>query len=118
LGYGFSHEEWLSLHSFLRTYPKQRRLLKYLHEHADQEHTVESLNRDSPEEIVFLDLKALLVHKLLSARNRDGRPVSVPLHLEEGASFRLLPEKKALIQAVLEERQVEWEERANRAAEG
>lgn len=105
----FDCDEWMRLDNFLRTRPAQKTILKYFYDHPDREHTVESLARDGLT-ASFLDLKALVVYRLLTACDRDGHPVTVPLHLRETARFRLAKEKIPLIRATLEKRKLRWDE--------
>jgi len=106
----FRREEWLRLDNFCRTHPGYRKILEYLLEHPEQEHTAESAARDSGLPISWYDLKALYIYKLLSAVSSGGDAVNVAWDLDEHARYRLLRDKEPLIRAVLERREPVWDE--------
>jgi len=106
----FTREEWLRLDNFCRTHPAYRKLLEYLLAHPDQEHTVESVARESGLPVSFYDLKALYIYKLLAAVDADGAPVRVAWDLDPNSRYRLIREKEPLIRAVLERREPAWDE--------
>jgi hypothetical protein len=101
----FTREQWIRLDNFCRTHPAYRKLLEYLLEHPQGEHTVESAARESGLPVSFYDLKALYVYELLSAVDGAGRPVEVAWDLDERSRYRLIGEKAPLIRAVLERRE-------------
>lgn len=106
----FTREEWIRLDNFCRTHPAYRKLLEYLLEHAEAEHTAESLARDSSLAVGWHDLKALYIYKLLSAVNGAGEPIRVAWDLEPGSRYRLIAEKALLIRAVLARHEPAWGE--------
>jgi len=97
----YTQDELRDLDNFLATYPGQRRLLRYLYDHHDEAHTAESVKQKSGLEVGFLELKTLMVYKLLEARDESGQVVKFPFRLAPTARFHLRPEKKELIEAVL-----------------
>jgi len=97
----YTRDELRDLDNFLSTYPVQRRLLKYLYDNYIAVHTVESVKQNSGLEVSFLELKALVVYKLLEAHDELDAVVRSPYYLKETARFYLRPEKKELLEAVL-----------------
>lgn len=97
----YTRDELRDLDNFLSTYPVQRRLLKYLYDNYNEVHTVESVKQKSGLEVDFLELKALVVYKLMEARDELDQVVRSPFYLKEKARFYLRPEKKELVEAVL-----------------
>ncbi len=104
----YTRDELMALDNFLTTHPSQRRLLKYLHQHKDETHTLASLQVNSGVPVALLDLKALVVHKLLEARDARSRVIPFPISLQEDSQFRILPSKLDLIEAALQRRK--WNE--------
>ena len=111
---GYSRDELMALDSFLTTHPSERRLLRYLYDHKDETHTVASLDAGMATAVTLLDLKALVVHKLMEARDARGRVIPFPIHIQEDSQFRILPSKLALIEAALQRRK--WNETAPSAS--
>ncbi len=105
----FYREDWLHLDTFCRTHPAVKKVLEYLYDHPDREHTVQSVARDSGMAVSFFDLKALFVYKLLSAVDGQGKPITIPWDLTETSRYRLVKEKTPLIRAILEKRQLAWD---------
>ena len=97
----YTRDELRDLDNFLSTYPVQRRLLKYLYDNYNEVHTIESVKQKSGLEVDFLELKALVVYKLMEARDELDQVVRSPFYLKEMARFYLRPEKKELVEAVL-----------------
>ncbi len=106
----FTREQWIRLDNFCRTHPAYRKLLEYLLEHPEAEHTTASVGQESGLPVSFYDLKALYVYELLSAVDGEGRPIGVAWDLDERSRYRLIPEKAPLIRAVLERREPAWDE--------
>lgn len=105
----FHRDEWLRLDNFCRTHPAIKRILQYIYDNPDREHTVQSVARDSNLCVSFFDLKALFIYKLLAAVDAQGRPIPIAWELTETARYRLVKEKMPLIQAVLEKRELAWD---------
>ncbi len=104
----YTRDELMALDNFLNTHPSQRRLLKYLHEHKDETHTLASLQANSGVPVALLDLKALVVHELLGARDAQSRVIPFPISVQEDSQFRVLPSKLDLIEAAIQRRK--WNE--------
>ncbi len=106
----FTREEWLRLDNFCRTHPAYRKLLEYLLEHPDEEHTAQSASEGSGRPVSMYDLKALYIYKLLTAVDGNGVPIRVAWDLDENSRYRLIRDKEPLIRAVLERREPAWDE--------
>ncbi len=104
----YRRDELMALDNFLTTHPSERRLLGYLYEHKDETHTLASLNTGTATAVTLLDLKALVVHKLMEARDSRGRVIPFPIYIQEDSQFRILPSKLDLIEAALQRRK--WNE--------
>jgi len=105
----FNRDEWLRLDNFCRTHPAIRRVLQYIYANPDRDHTVQSVARESDMAVSFFDLKALFVHKLLTAVDAQGQPIGIAWDLTETARYRLVKDKIRLVQAVLERRELAWD---------
>jgi hypothetical protein len=100
----YTQEELAALDNFLTTHPSERRLLKYLFEHRQQAHTLASLAGSCGAPVSLLDLKALVVYKLMEARDAQGHLVPYSIGIREDNCFTLLPAKLPLIEAALQRR--------------
>lgn len=109
----YTRDELAALDNFLTTHPSERRLLKYLFEHKDETHTLESLHGrsgapDAGTPVTLLDIKALVIYKLMEARDGQDRVIPFPIDIRESSQFRILPPKLDLIEAALQRRN--WSE--------
>ncbi len=104
----YTRDELAALDNFLTTHPSERRLLKYLFEHIDETHTLVSLSGRYGASVTILDLKAMVIYKLMEARDAQGLVIPSPIDIRESSQFRILPAKLDLIEAALQWRN--WSE--------
>lgn len=97
----YTKDEFNSLMNFLRTYPDKQLILKLMYENPDSSYTVDSFNQSFGTKVSFLDLKSLVIYRVLNCLDEKGQLIANPFLMRETNLFRLNPEKRELAEVCL-----------------
>lgn len=84
----YERMEWISLDNFLTTHPALKKITRWYVEHPDEMLTAEQFTAAYGQPTSWLDLKGLVVHKVLSPYDPDEALITLPFRIDGTTRFR------------------------------
>jgi len=85
----YERMDWISLDNFLTTHPALKKITRWYVEHPDELLTAEQFTAAYGQPTSWLDLKGLVIHKVLSPLNPQGELITLPFVIDGSTRFRL-----------------------------
>ncbi len=97
----YERMDWISLDNFLTTHPALKKISRWFFEHPDELLTADAFAEKYGVPATWLDLKGLVVHKVLTAIAPDGAIITLPFEVGETTRFRFNRALSKLVEDVL-----------------
>ncbi|MGH9474834.1 MAG: hypothetical protein ACRD1C_00725 [Terriglobales bacterium] len=98
----YDRMDWISLDNFLTTHPALKKITRWFLAHPEELLTADAFSAAYGQPASWLDLKGLVVHKVLSPYDPQGSLISLPLVIDAATRFRFNPKLEKLVADVLE----------------
>jgi hypothetical protein len=97
----YERMDWISLDNFLTTHPALKKITRWYLEHPDQLLNADDFSAAYGQPTSWLDLKGLVIHKVLTPINPSGEMITLPFVIDATTRFRFNPKLKQLAEDVL-----------------
>ena len=84
----YERMDWIGLDNFLTTHPALKKMTRWFLEHPEESVTAEQFSAAYGQPASWLDLKGLVIHKVLSPYNPQGELITLPFVMDGTTSFR------------------------------
>lgn len=93
--------DWISLDNFLTTHPALKKISRWFFEHQEELLTADVFAEKYGVPATWLDLKGLVIHKVLTPVGPDGQILTLPYTIGASTRFRFNPSLAKLVEDVL-----------------
>lgn len=93
--------DWISLDNFLTTHPALKKIARWFFEHQDELLPASAFAEKYGVPATWLDLKGLVIHKVLTPVAPDGQIISLPYAIGADTRFRFNQSLSKLVEDVL-----------------
>ena len=97
----YERMDWISLDNFLTTHPALKKITRWYLEHPDQLLGADEFSAAYGQPTSWLDLKGLVIHKVLTPINPAGELITLPFVIDATTRFRFNLKLKQLAEDVL-----------------
>jgi hypothetical protein len=97
----YDRYDWISLDNFLTTHPALKKITRWFHEHQEELLTADEFSQKYGQPHSWLDLKGLVIHKVLTPVDPQGSYIDLPFRIDGTTRFRYNPKMQQLVQDVL-----------------
>ncbi|HXR97056.1 MAG TPA: hypothetical protein VN709_04350 [Terriglobales bacterium] len=97
----YERMDWISLDNFLTTHPALKKITRWYLEHSDQLLNADEFSAAYGQPTSWLDLKGLVIHKVLTPINPAGEMITLPFVIDASTRFRFNLKLKQLAEDVL-----------------
>lgn len=97
----YDRSDWISLDNFLTTHPALKKITRWFNEHPDELLTAEEFSQKYGQPHSWLDLKGLVIHKVLTPIDPQGNYIDLPFRIGENTRFRYNAKLQKLVEDVL-----------------
>ncbi|MGH9465969.1 MAG: hypothetical protein ACRD1Y_01315 [Terriglobales bacterium] len=97
----YERMDWISLDNFLTTHPALKKITRWFWEHPEELLTAEAFSTAYGQPASWLDLKGLVIHKVLSPYDADGQLITLPTVINAATRFRFNGKLATLVADVL-----------------
>lgn len=84
----YERMDWIALDNFLTTHPALKKIARWFMEHPEDLLTAEQFSAAYGQPTPWLDLKGLVIHKVLTPISPSGAMVSMPFVIDAVTRFR------------------------------
>lgn len=85
----YERMDWIGLDNFLTTHPALKKITRWYLEHPDELLNAEQFTTAYGQPTTWLDLKGLVVHKVLTPIDPQGEIITLPWAIGASTRFRL-----------------------------
>ncbi|MGH9412589.1 MAG: hypothetical protein ACRD0Y_02510 [Terriglobales bacterium] len=97
----YERMDWISLDNFLTTHPALKKISRWFSEHPEELLTAEGFAAAYGQPASWLDLKGLVIHKVLSAYDSQDQLITLPFTIGAETRFRFNRKLEKLVADVL-----------------
>ncbi|MGH9536094.1 MAG: hypothetical protein ACRD2E_14690 [Terriglobales bacterium] len=97
----YERMDWISLDNFLTTHPALKKIARWFFEHPDELLTAAAFAEKYGVPATWLDLKGLVIHKVLTPIAANGDIVALPFTIGDDTRFRFNTTLTQLVADVL-----------------
>ncbi|MGH9490214.1 MAG: hypothetical protein ACRD2F_15270 [Terriglobales bacterium] len=97
----YERMDWISLDNFLTTHPALKKIARWFFEHPDELLTADAFAEKYGVPATWLDLKGLVIHKVLTPLDPSGEIITLPYTIGADTRFRLNHSLAKLVEDVL-----------------
>lgn len=97
----YERMDWISLDNFLTTHPALKKITRWFSEHPEELLDAGQFSAAYGQPTSWLDLKGLVIHKVLSPYNPAGQLITLPFVIDASTRFRFNRKLETLVSDVL-----------------
>lgn len=97
----YERMDWISLDNFLTTHPALKKISRWFHEHPEELLTAEAFSAAYGQPTTWLDLKGLVIHRVLTPYTPQDQLVTLPYEIGATTRFRFNRKLEKLVADVL-----------------